>query len=151
MKETQDKLIKLARSAQEKAYAPYSKFSVGAALVAQDGSLYMVCNVENISYGLSCCAERNAIFKMVSEKGPHQKIKAIAVSTKADIPCTPCGACRQVIQEFSTPETVVFCKGKDGYVSYAMKDLLPGAFTEFEALDHDGSSTIIGSKYKTTP
>lgn len=82
---------------------------------------------------------------MISEKGPNAKIKALALSTKADIPCSPCGACRQVILEFSTPETLVFFKGKSGYVSYAVKDLLPGAFMEFEAVGHDGSSTTIQS------
>jgi cytidine deaminase len=145
MEDIQTKLIDLAKKAQEKSYSPYSKFAVGAALMTQDGSIFTGCNVENISYGLTCCGERNAIFKMISEKGPGEKIKALALSTKADIPCSPCGACRQVIQEFSTPETVVFFKGKSGYVSYAVKDLLPGAFTEFEAVDHDGSTTTIQS------
>jgi cytidine deaminase len=145
MEDLQTKLIDLAKKAQEKSYSPYSKFAVGAALMTQDGSIFTGCNVENISYGLTSCGERNTIFKMISEKGPNAKIKALALSTKADIPCSPCGACRQVILEFSTPETLVFFKGKSGYVSYAVKDLLPGAFMEFEAVGHDGSSTTIQS------
>lgn len=145
MDEIKNRLIALAKKAQENSYSPYSKFPVGAALMTQDGSIFTGCNVENISYGLTSCGERNTIFKMVSEKGPNTKIKALALTTKADIPCSPCGACRQVIQEFSTPETVVFFKGESGYGSYTMKDLLPGAFSEFEAVGHDGSSITIQS------
>jgi len=135
----QEKLILLAKKAYENSYAPYSHFSVGCALITEDEDIYMGCNIENISYGLSNCAERTAIFKMISEKGPKVKIKAIAVATKANIPCTPCGACRQVIQEFSTPDTVVIYKGQDGYVTRPMNQLLPGAFTEFTAIDQNGS------------
>jgi|ERR1700722_17645319 len=142
-KDLQEKLIKLAKEAQEKSYAPYSKFSVGAALLTEDGDIFTGCNIENISYGLSNCGERTAIFKMISEKGLKGKIKAIAVTTKADIPCAPCGACRQVIQEFSTPDTTVIYKGQDGYVFATMDQILPGAFTEFVAVDQDGSSTRI--------
>ena len=141
--ELQKKLIGLAKEAQEKAYTPYSKFSVGAALITEEGDIFTGCNIENISYGLTNCGERTAIFKMISEKGQKAKIKALAVTTKADIPCTPCGACRQVIQEFSTPNTVVIYKGEKEYVVRSMDQLLPGAFTEFVALDQDGSSRCI--------
>lgn len=127
----QDKLISLAKTAHEKAYVPYSNFPVGAAVLSDDGDIFTGCNIENISYGLTNCGERTAIFKMMSEKGQHAKIKAIAVSTKTDMPCTPCGACRQVIQEFSTPETVIIYKGPKGYTTVSMAELLPGAFTEF--------------------
>lgn len=139
----QEKLIKLAKEAQEKSYTPYSKFPVGSALITEDGDIFTGCNIENISYGLANCGERTAIFKMISEKGPKGKIKAIVVTTKADIPCTPCGACRQVIQEFSTPETTVIYKGQNGYVCTTMDQMLPGAFTEFVAVDQDGSSKRI--------
>ncbi len=142
-KDLQEKLIALAKEAQEKSYTPYSKFPIGAALITEDGDIYTGCNIENISYGLTTCGERTAIFKMISEKGPKGKIKAIAVTTKADIPCTPCGACRQVIQEFSTPHTVVIYKGPNGYMSMPMSEHLPNAFTEFVALDQDGSSRRI--------
>ena len=142
-KELQEKLLGLAKEAQERSYTPYSKFPIGAALITEDDEIYTGCNIENISYGLTNCGERTAIFKMVSEKGPTGKIKAIAVTSKADIPCAPCGACRQVIQEFSTPDTVVIYKGPNGYVAIPISEHLPGAFTEFVAIDHDGSSKRI--------
>lgn len=139
-KELKEKLIRLAKEAQENAYVPYSKFPVGAALITEDGDIFTGCNVENISYGLSVCGERNAIFKMISEKGPKTKIKAIANTTKADISCSPCGACRQVIQEFSTPDGVVIYKDERDFVTVPVSHILPGAFTEFTAIDEDGSS-----------
>lgn len=142
-KEIETKLIALAKEAQEKAYVPYSKFAVGAAILTMEGDFFSGCNVENISYGLTNCGERTAIFKMIAEKGPQAKIKAIAVTTKADIPCTPCGACRQVIQEFSIPETLIIYKGSEGYLVVPIEQLLPGAFTEFVALDQTGSATLI--------
>lgn len=142
-KTMEQKLITFAKEAQEKAYVPYSKFPVGAAILTDGEDIFTGCNVENISYGLTNCGERTAIFKMIAEKGPKVKIKAIAVTTKTDIPCTPCGACRQVIQEFSTPETLIIYKGPEGYVTVSMDQLLPGAFTEFVAFDHSGSSTRI--------
>ncbi len=142
-KDMEQKLIAFAKEAQEKAYVPYSKFAVGAAILTDAGDFFTGCNVENISYGLANCGERTAVFRMIAEKGPQAKIKAIAVTTKADIPCPPCGACRQVIQEFSTPETLIIYKGPKGYTTVSMDQLLPGAFTEFVALDHTGSSTRI--------
>jgi cytidine deaminase len=142
-KDLKDQLISLAKEAQKKSYTPYSKFPVGAAIMTESGDLFTGCNVENISYGLSNCAERTAIFKMISEKGSKEKIKAIAVTSQADIPCTPCGACRQVIQEFSTSNTVVISKGQDGYVVQSIEEQLPGAFSEFVTLDQDGSTTRI--------
>lgn len=135
-----DKLVRLAKEAQEKAYVPYSKFPVGAALMTEDGDIFTGCNVENISYGLSICAERTAIVKMISEKGPQTRIKAIANTTKADISCSPCGACRQVIQEFSRADGVVIYKDGEDYVTVPASHILPGAFTEFVAIDEDGSS-----------
>jgi cytidine deaminase len=135
-----DQLVRLAKEAQEKAYVPYSKFPVGAALITEDGDIFTGCNVENISYGLSICAERTAIFKMISEKGPNTRIKAIANTTKADISCSPCGACRQVIQEFSHADGVVIYKEEEDYVTVPTSQILPGAFTEFVAIDEDGAS-----------
>lgn len=134
-----EKLIHLAKEAQKNAYVPYSKFAVGSALITEDGDIFTGCNVENISYGLSNCGERTAIFKMISEKGPQTKIKAIACTTKADIACSPCGACRQVIQEFSSPDGVVIYKGESDYVTVPVAQILPGAFTEFVAIEEDGS------------
>ncbi len=129
-KDLQETLIKHAEEAQEKAHAPYSKFPVGAALITEDGNIYTGVNVENISYGLTNCSERTAIFNMVSKQGPQGKIKALVVVPKADISCSPCGACRQVIQEFSGPDTVVIYKGEKDYVSVPVSQLLPAAFTE---------------------
>lgn len=138
-----EKLIGLAKEAQKNAYVPYSKFAVGAALITEEGDIFTGCNVENISYGLSICGERTAIVKMISEKGPHTRIKAIVNTTAADIACSPCGACRQVIQEFLSPEGAVIFKGEQDYVTMHASQILPGAFTEFVALEEDGSSKRI--------
>ena len=130
-KDLQDKLISLAKEAQKKAYVPYSNFHVGAAILSDDGDIFTGCNIENVCYALSLCGERTAIFKMMSEKGPHAKIKAIAVSTETDMHAPSCGSCRQVIQEFSTPETIVIYKSSDGYKAVPIAELLPDAFTKF--------------------
>ena len=101
MKISNDELIKLAEQAREKAYAPYSSFFVGAALLCADGSVYTGCNVENASFSPTCCAERVAIFKAVSEG--QSQFEAIAVVGGKDgckEPCYPCGVCRQVMREF---------------------------------------------------
>ncbi len=132
-KDLEQKLIALTKDAQEKAYVPYSKFPVGAALLTDTGEFFTGCNVENVSFGLTNCAERSAIFNMIAEQGPNSKIKIIAVTTKAGIPCSPCGACRQVILEFSTPDTRVIYKGQDGYETVFIGQLLPGAFSEVVA------------------
>lgn len=141
--EVKEKLIQLAKQAQEKAYSPYSKFSVGAALITEEGDIFTGCNIENISYSLTICGERTAIAKMISEKGPGTKIKAIATTTKADITCSPCGACRQVILEFSNPDSVVIYKSEEDYVTVPVAHILPGAFTEFVSTEADGSSKPI--------
>ena len=138
-----EKLIVLAKEAQENAYVPYSKFAVGAALITEDGDIFTGCNVENISYGLSICGERTAILKMISEKGPKTKIKAIVNTTKTDIACSPCGACRQVILEFSGPDTVVIYKNEEEFIVVPASHILPGAFVEFVAIDGDGSAKRI--------
>ena len=116
-----------AKAASDNAYAPYSKFSVGAALITSDGSLFTGCNVENASYGLSICAERNAIFKMVS--AGHRKLRMMVIYTPTMKPTAPCGACRQVIYEFGTgAEIISFCDG-DEVLTSSIKELLPGAFS----------------------
>ncbi len=129
-KDVQEKLLTLAKKAEESSYSPYSKFPVGAALLTEEGDIFTGCNVENVSFGLTNCGERTAIFKMISEKGPHQKIKAIAITTKANIPLSPCGACRQVIQEFATADTLIICKGAEGNITLSMDELLPWAFKD---------------------
>jgi cytidine deaminase len=124
----QNRLLEAAAAAQQRAYAPYSKFFVGAALLTESGNVYTGCNVENASYGLTNCAERTAIFKAVAEEGPQVKVRAIAVTNAQNVPCSPCGACRQVIYEFGPGATVVY-QGNKGFVSMLAKDLLPAGFT----------------------
>lgn len=126
--EVRERLISAAEAAQQRAYAPYSSFFVGAALLAESGAIYSGCNVENASYGLTICAERNAIFAGVAAEGPAFRIRAIAVSNKACVACSPCGACRQVIHEFG-PDALVIFRGKDGYVSAGAGGLLPAGFS----------------------
>ncbi|WP_017152244.1 cytidine deaminase [Bacillus bingmayongensis] len=112
----------------EKAYIPYSKFPVGAALVTKDGKIYTGCNIENASYGLCNCAERTAIFKAVSEG--ERDFSYLVITGKTDGPISPCGACRQVIAEFCEPKMPVLLtnlKGDEKEVT--VEQLLPGAFS----------------------
>ena len=121
-------LIEKAKTACQKSYAPYSKFYVGAAVLTEAGHLYQGCNVENVSYGLAICAERNAIFQAIAAEGETMRIKAIAVATRHDGECTPCGACRQVIAEFSA-EAIIFYKTAIGeWGESSIQSMLPGCF-----------------------
>ena len=117
-----------AREAALRAYAPYSKFKVGAALIAEDGRIFTGCNVENASYGLSNCAERTAVFKAVSEGAT--RFTALAIAGGEEDVAMPCGACRQVLAEFFPPEAPVRCTTLDGArtVDLTVGFLLPGAF-----------------------
>ena len=120
-------LLNLAGQASENAYAPYSRFSVGAALECEDGTVYTGCNVENAALGSTICAERTAVCKAVSEG--HRRFRRLAVYAEGTDYCMPCGACRQFLVEFS-PDMEVLCSKAGGrYVSYKLKDLLPYAFT----------------------
>ena len=111
------------------AYAPYSNFRVGAAVLLTDGTIVTGCNVENASYRLTVCAEQAAIATAVSLHGPKIRIRAIAVANLNDAASQPCGACRQTIHEFSTPDTIVLFPGEAGTVAQAsISDLLPAAF-----------------------
>ncbi|MEN8223297.1 MAG: cytidine deaminase [Acidobacteriota bacterium] len=105
-------LYDAAKKVKEKAYAPYSNFHVGSALRTESGKIFSGCNVENSSYGVTICAERNAVFKMVSEG--EQKISSILVIGDTEKFLPPCGACRQVIAEFSDEHTAVIMCNKDG-------------------------------------
>ena len=120
-----DALIAAARSVQSRAYAPYSKFRVGAALEATDGRVFVGCNIENASYGLTICAERAAICAAVSA-GATKFRRAVVVSD-VDPPAAPCGACRQVLAEFGL-DLPVEGVGSKRTVSWRLADLLPAAF-----------------------
>lgn len=119
-------LIEAARVAREKAYVPYSRFPVGAAILTEDGTLYTGCNIENASFGLTNCAERTAIFKAVSEG--HTRVTAIAVIGDTDGPVSPCGACRQVMSEFAPDARVLLTNLKGVVAETSVRELLPGAF-----------------------
>ena len=120
---TDRELINLAFEAMEQAYAPYSGFSVGAALECADGSVFLGCNVENAAYGSTICAERTAVVKAVSEG--RQEFRRIAIAAQSEDYCMPCGACRQVLSEFSTDMEVLSAKKDGRYVSYKLSALLP--------------------------
>jgi cytidine deaminase len=117
-----------AREAAARAYAPYSKFQVGAALLFDDGSVVTGCNVENASYGLTSCAERNALFTAVGERGGNRRIVAIAVTNLQGRPSPPCGACRQVLGEFAAPDAVISFSGENGVETHPFKEILPFQF-----------------------
>lgn len=124
-----ENLLALARAAQENAYAPYSKFRVGAAVLLENGEIFTGCNVENASYGLTNCAERSAIFSAVSKLGGAKvRVRAVAVVNDHDAACSPCGACRQVIAEFG-PEAVIWYQGRNGIQESTMANLLPDCFS----------------------
>ncbi|MDL2214042.1 cytidine deaminase [Clostridia bacterium OttesenSCG-928-O13] len=128
-------LVRAAVAARQNAYAPYSHFAVGAALLAEDGTVFTGCNVENAAYGVSNCAERTALFKAVSEG--HRTFAAIAVAgaaagsnyTGPQPRCSPCGVCRQALFEFGGKDLfVVLATGGDGYEMHTLGELLPLGF-----------------------
>jgi cytidine deaminase len=123
----QEQMLAAARAAFKNAHAPYSNFRVGSAILTESGKMYSGCNVENASYGLTVCAERNAIFAAVAAEGSGMRITAVAVATERDVPCAPCGACRQVIYEFG-PEAVVLFRGQSGTEQMPITKLLPEGF-----------------------
>ncbi|KAK3825509.1 MAG: cytidine deaminase-like protein [Benniella sp.] len=121
-----DELIDLCLAAREHSYSPYSKFRVGAALRTVDGKIYQGCNVENASYGGAICAERTAFVKAVSEG--HRRFVAIAVATDYNQFSTPCGICRQFMNEFGKNLEVFFVNDDRTYKRAILADLLPYAF-----------------------
>ncbi len=120
-----DTLIQAARNARIHAYAPYSKFAVGAALISEDGAVFTGCNVENISFGLTVCAERACISKAIEDG--KRKFIAIAVVSDSKEPVVPCGACRQVLAEFSPELRVISCTTNGEVAEFALDTLLPSA------------------------
>lgn len=131
-----EKLLNAAAAARERAYAPYSKFRVGAAILTKEGRYYTGCNVENVSYGLTCCAERVALFKAVSNG--ERDFEAIAITAGTDDYCAPCGACRQVLAEFGAKIKVFMANKRGDYRVQTVAELLPLAFNR-EVLTPGGS------------
>ena len=121
-------LIAVAKKYRENAYAPYSKFKVGAAVLTKKGNVYGGCNIENSSFPITNCAERTAIFKAVSEG--EQEFAAIALIADTPGPCSPCGACRQVMVEFKIPR-IIMANMKGDVKVVTLEEIMPYAFTEF--------------------
>ncbi len=129
---TPSKLLALAKDAMIRAYAPYSGFQVGAALLCKDGSIYQGCNIENAAYSPTNCAERTAIFKAVYDG--HRDFTAIAVCGGKDgaltAACPPCGVCRQVLKEFCKDDFLIYvATGPDTFETYTLGQLLPHSFS----------------------
>jgi cytidine deaminase len=121
------RLQRIAQKAAKNAHAPYSNFRVGAAVLLANGKIFSGCNVENASYGMTNCAERTAIFSAVAQLGPKIEVLAVTVVNDHGVPCSPCGACRQVIYEFG-PDATVFFQGVNGPKHAHITELLPEGF-----------------------
>ena len=127
------KLIDEAILGRKRSYSPYSKFKVGVAILLKNGSFIHGCNIENVSYGLSNCAERTALFKMVSEGYSKEDVVAMAIVADTTLPVSPCGACRQVMAELLKKETkVILANMKKEYKMTTVEELLPYSFEEIE-------------------
>ncbi|KAI9560784.1 hypothetical protein GHT06_011736 [Daphnia sinensis] len=122
------KIVNKAKAVREKAYCPYSKFAVGAAILCKDGAIIDGCNVENVSYGLTICAERSAICKAISQGQKDFKSIAICAEMKEKF-VGPCGACRQVLAEFNLDMDIYLCKPNNEIVKTTVGKLLPLSFT----------------------
>ena len=121
-------LLDHARQAALHSHAPYSGFRVGAALKLSNGEIVTGANVENVSYGLTICAERSALVRAVSQFGPDIRVEAVAIANLNDAPSPPCGACRQVLAEFILPDAPVVFPAADGDRTMTFRELLPLAF-----------------------
>ena len=128
---TPEKLVELSKEAMQRAYAPYSGYQVGAALLCADGSVYLGCNIENASYTPTVCGERTAIFKAVSEG--KREFTAIAICGGKNGVITgafpPCGVCRQVMREFCDDDFVIYMVSADGYEARTLAEILPFSFS----------------------
>jgi cytidine deaminase len=135
--EIKEKMFKKAKEAQKNAYVPYSEFPLGAAVLTEDGSIYTGVNIENASFSLTNCAERSAIFTAVSQG--KRKIKALLIVSSTKNPVPPCGACRQVIQEFADGDIEVVMMTADGKgLTMTSSELLPGAFSNNDLVKSNG-------------
>ena len=122
-----DALLQAAEAARDRAYAPYSRFHVGAAVLCDDGGVHAGCNVENASYGLTLCAERSAVSRAITDG--CRRILAVAVATNAEKATPPCGMCRQVLTEFAAPQTPIRMRTRSGDArELSLGELLPHAF-----------------------
>ncbi|NDF14133.1 cytidine deaminase [bacterium] len=122
-------LHELALKAMEKSYSPYSEKQVGAAVELTNGKIFTGCNIENSSYGGTVCAERVAVWKAVSEEGPELRIRRVSVATDASPPWPPCGLCRQIVNEFASPDCEIHLVNRKGDVkSFTHRELLPHGF-----------------------
>ena len=135
--ETEEQLVAAARAVRARAYAPYSSFQVGAALLCEDGGVVSGCNVENASYGLCVCAERNAINTAVALG--KRKFTAIASATASVPPSPPCGMCRQVLSELAPGIEIVLVNDNDDRIRTTIDALLPGAFSPAQLASGQGS------------
>ena len=126
-----DELILKAKEAREASYSPYSKFKVGAAILMKDGTYILGCNVENSSYGLSICAERNALFQMVAKGYKKGDALAMCIIGQTDTPISPCGACRQVMEELLSRDCkIILANLKNDVKEMTIDELLPYSFSE---------------------
>ncbi len=123
---TNEALILQAKDAMKNAYAPYSRFKVGAAVVTKGGEVFKGCNIENASYGATNCAERTAIFKAISEG--YREFEKIAIVASSGDYASPCGICRQVLAEFMPEGKVILCSEEKGMVAYTVREMLPMGF-----------------------
>ncbi|MDD3165145.1 MAG: cytidine deaminase [Oscillospiraceae bacterium] len=126
MRMTDEELIACARAARDKAYAPYSRYQVGAALLGADGVVYTGCNVESAAFGAGLCAERGAVAQAVAAGCRHFTKAAVIASGKGI--CTPCGICRQLLAEFGADLEILCCRSDGSYVRHTLQTLLPFSF-----------------------
>jgi cytidine deaminase len=130
-----EQLRDAANSAAGNAYAPYSGFRVGAALLLDDGAVVTGCNVENVSYSLTICAERTALVRAIAEAGAQRRIVAVVVTNLNGAASSPCGACLQMLSEFTTLDTMVYFANGSGMLSKHFTELLPFGFTNWKKED----------------